>query len=130
MGASADTLNYFNPFYWFLFLYIRPYRSLAAGCSRSREFLADRMAASQYGPGVFTSALTNVSTDGTLFEMAMYGNVNQLVEVNKSFANLYDAYRFFRDKQIDRKDRDELYQMLLDEKGSLFASPPHVQGTH
>jgi Zn-dependent protease with chaperone function len=124
MGASGGKFNYVNPFYWFLYLYYRSYNLLSAGFSRSREFLADRMAASLYGPSVFTSALTKVSTDGTLFEMTIYGNIGKLLEDNKSFVNMYSAFRNFRDEQMDKKDRDELYAKLLEEKESLFASHP------
>jgi Zn-dependent protease with chaperone function len=124
MGATGGKLNYVNPFYWFLYLYYRAYNLLSAGFSRSREFLADRMAATLYGPDVFTRALTKVSTDGTLFEMTMYGNIGKLLDENKSFINMYAAFRDIRDQQMDAKDREQLYQKLLDEKESLFASHP------
>jgi Zn-dependent protease with chaperone function len=124
MGASGGTLNFVNPFFWFLYLYHRAYLLLSAGFSRSREFLADRMAATLYGPEVFTRALTKVSTDGALFEMTIYGNIGKLLEENRSFVNMYSAFRSFRDEQIDQKARGELYQKLLDEKESLFASHP------
>lgn len=124
MGAAGGKLNYVNPFFWFLYLYYKAYLLLSAGFSRSREFLADRMAASLYGPDVFTSGLTKVSTDGTLFEMTMYGNIEKLLGEGKSFVNMYSAFRSFRDEQMDAKDRDELYQKLLDEKESLFATHP------
>jgi Zn-dependent protease with chaperone function len=124
MGASGGTLNYVNPFFWFLYLYHRAYLLLSAGFSRSREFLADRMAATLFGPEVFTRALTKVSTDGALFEMTIYGNIGKLLEENKVYTNMYSAFRSFRDEQIDQKDREVLYQKLLDEKESLFASHP------
>src|SRR5262249_8823848 len=44
MGEMGGWLNYVNPFFWFLFLYYKAYSLLSAGHSRSREFLADRMA--------------------------------------------------------------------------------------
>ncbi|HEY7158177.1 MAG TPA: M48 family metalloprotease [Gemmataceae bacterium] len=124
MGQTGGWYNYINPFYWFLILYHKAYSLLSAGFSRSREFLADRMAAGLYGSDVFASALTKVCTDGTLFEMTMYNSISELLAENKSFINMYEAFRNFRDEQLDGKARDELYQKLLDEKESLFASHP------
>jgi Zn-dependent protease with chaperone function len=124
MGQTGGWYNYINPFYWFLILYHKAYSLLSAGFSRSREFLADRMAAGLYGSDVFASALTKVCTDGTLFEMTMYNSISELLAENKSFVNMYEAFRSFRDEQLDSTARDELYQKLLDEKESLFASHP------
>jgi Zn-dependent protease with chaperone function len=124
MGQSGGRLNYVNPFFWFLYLYHKSYGLLAAGFSRSREFLADRMAASLYGSDVFGSALSKVCTDGTLFEMTIYGKINQLLEQDKAFINMYEAFRAYRDEQLSAQDRDELYRKLLEEKESLFASHP------
>jgi Zn-dependent protease with chaperone function len=124
MGAAGGKLNYINPFFWFLYLYYKCYNLLSAGFSRSREFLADRMAATLYGSDVFTSALTKVSTDGALFEMTMYDNIAKLLGENKAFVNMYTAFRSFRDEQVPAQEREELYKKLLDEKGSLFASHP------
>lgn len=53
MVSAGGYLNYINPFYWFLYLYYRAYSLLSAGYSRSREFLADRMACTLYGANVF-----------------------------------------------------------------------------
>jgi Zn-dependent protease with chaperone function len=124
MAGSSGWLTYVNPFYWFLWLYYRSYSLLAAGYSRSREFLADRMAASLYGAAPFTSALTKVSTDGTLFEMTMYDHVSNLLNEQKEFTNVYDAFAQIRNEQISGEERDKLYQKLLGESGSLFASHP------
>jgi Zn-dependent protease with chaperone function len=124
MGQSGGNLNYVNPFYWFLVLYHQAYSLLSAGYSRSREFLADRMASSLYGSDVFTSALTKVCTDGSLFEMTVYDNIAQLLNQGKAFINIYTASRAFRDEGLTAQDREGLYQKLLDEKRSVFASHP------
>jgi Zn-dependent protease with chaperone function len=124
MGRTGGWYNYINPFLWFLILYHKAYSLLSAGFSRSREFLADRMAASLYGSDVFTSALTKVCTDGTLFEMTMYDNIANLLKEGKAFVNMYEAFRGFRDEQLNAQEREELYQKLLEEKESLFASHP------
>jgi Zn-dependent protease with chaperone function len=124
MGSTGGWYNYVNPIFWFLVLYHKSYSLLSAGFSRSREFLADRMAAGLYGSDVFASALTKVCTDGTLFEMTIYNSISELLAENKAFTNMYEAFRSFRDEQLDGQQREELYKKLLEEKESLFASHP------
>lgn len=124
MGRTGGWYNYVNPIFWFLVLYHKSYSLLSAGFSRSREFLADRMAAGLYGSDVFASALTKVCTDGTLFEMTIYNSISELLAENKAFTNMYEAFRSFRDEQLDGQQREELYKKLLEEKESLFASHP------
>jgi len=124
MGESGGWINYLNPFYWFLYLYYRVYSLLSAGYSRSREYLADRMACSLYGSDVMMSALRKVTTDGNLFEMTVYNNVSTLLDEDKAFVNLYESFRSFRDEQLHGDEREKLYQELLNEHGSLFASHP------
>lgn len=124
MGAAGGKLNYANPFFWFLVLYYRAYSMLSAGFSRSREFLADRMACSLYGSNVFSSALTKVATDGPLFETTMYGTIASLVSENKSFANMYEAFAEFKRGDDSRSHREEIRKGLDEERPSLFASHP------
>jgi Zn-dependent protease with chaperone function len=124
MARTGGGFNRFNPFLWFLVLYHKSYSLLSAGFSRSREFLADRMAASLYGSDVFAGALTKVCTDGSLFEMTMYDNIAHLLKEGKAFVNMYEAFREFRDEQFKGQEREELYKKLLEEKESLFASHP------
>jgi Zn-dependent protease with chaperone function len=126
MGQAGGRLNYVNPFFWFLYLYYKSYSLLAAGYSRSREFLADRMASSLYGADVFASALTRVSTDGRLFEATMWDQVGRLLQQGQAFDNLYTAFRSFREEQFGQVEREKLYQQMLDEKGSVFASHPTI----
>jgi Zn-dependent protease with chaperone function len=124
MLSAGGKISYVNPFYWFLWLYYKAYSLLSSGFSRSREFLADRMAVSLYGSDVFVCALSKVATDGTLFEMTMYEHVQSLLNEDKAFVNMYAAFRDLRDQAIKPEDREELYQKILNEKGSLFASHP------
>jgi Zn-dependent protease with chaperone function len=124
MGAAGGWLNYFNPFYWFLVLYYKAYSLLSAGYSRSREYLADRMAAVLYGSDVFTGALTKVCTDGALFEATIYQNISGMLAENKAFVNMYVAFREYRDEHLPVQEREELYQKLLAHEESLFASHP------
>jgi hypothetical protein len=41
-----------------------------------------------------------------------------------TYRNMYSAFRSFRDEQLPLQEREELYQKLLDEKASPFASHP------
>jgi Zn-dependent protease with chaperone function len=124
MAEAGGWLNYVNPFYWFLYLYYRAYSLLSAGYSRSREFLADRMACSLYGANVFASALTKVGTDGPFFESTMYSSVSHLLGEDKTFINMYEAFGNLQKEEESAQRREELRQALLDEKKSLFASHP------
>jgi Zn-dependent protease with chaperone function len=124
MGSSGGRLNYVNPFYWFLYLYYKAYELLSAGYSRSREYLADRMASTLYGSDVFAAALTKVCTEGSLFEKTIYSNISGLLAEGKAFVNMYEAFQNFRDKELEASDRDALHQELLQEKESLFATHP------
>lgn len=124
MAQTAGKLNYINPFYWLLYLYYRAYSLLAAGFSRSREFLADRMAVSLYGKVAFCNGLTKVATDGTLFENTAYGEAARLLEEDKAFLNVYDVFQAYHDDEAGGAERQKLYDQLLEDKGSLFASHP------
>ncbi|MBI3408391.1 MAG: M48 family metalloprotease [Planctomycetes bacterium] len=126
MGTSGGVINYVNPFYWFLFLYYKCYSLLAAGFSRSREFLADRMACSLYGSDVFATGLIKVSTDGTLFEKTIYDNISKLLAEQQAFVNMYDSFQSFRDQQLSADEKEKMYREILEEKGSLFASHPTI----
>jgi Zn-dependent protease with chaperone function/tetratricopeptide (TPR) repeat protein len=124
LGQTGGRINYFNPVYWFLILYHKAYSLLSAGFSRSREFLADRMAASLYGSDVFTTALTKVATDGALFETSIYQSISSLLDENKAFVNMYQAFREFREAEAGSDARRQLFNQLENEKESLFASHP------
>ncbi len=124
MLSAGGGFTYANPFYWFLRLYYKSYSLLAAGYSRSREFLADRMAATLYGSAQFSRALGKVCTDGTLFEMTIYNNISQLLVEQKAFVNMYHSFQQYRNEQMSQEEREALYQKILAERGSLFASHP------
>ena len=126
MGEAGGAMNYVNPFFWFMYLYYKAYSMMAAGFSRSREFLADRMAAVLYGSDVFKKALTKVATHGSYFEMGMYNNVAHLLESNQMFENVYDAHREHEKENPENPDRDKMFLEILSDKGSLFASHPTI----
>jgi Zn-dependent protease with chaperone function len=124
MGAAGGKINYVNPFFWFLYLYYRAYSLLSAGYSRSREFLADRMACSLYGADVFSRALTKVCTEGPLFERTMYSAVSHLLAEQKALINMYSAFRDYQQQDEGTAERHKMRESLLDEKKSLFSSHP------
>jgi Zn-dependent protease with chaperone function/tetratricopeptide (TPR) repeat protein len=124
MGAAGGKVNYVNPFFWFLYLYYRAYSLLSAGYSRSREFLADRMACSLYGSNVFERARTKVGTDGPLFESTMYSTVSRLVAEQKSIPNIYEAFAELQKTPESAEQREKIREELLENKKSLFASHP------
>jgi Zn-dependent protease with chaperone function len=124
IAASGGWVTYVNPLFWFLYWYYKAYSLLSAGYSRSREFLADRMAGVLYGANVFAGALTKVCTDAALFEGSIYQNISGLLAEGKAFENMYAAFRDFRNEQLTHEEREGLYSKLLDEQGSVFASHP------
>ncbi len=117
-------MNYVNPIYWALYGYYKAYSLLSAGFSRSREFLADRMAVSLYGKEAFVSGLTKVAADGTLFEATIYHNTNQLLAENKAFVNMYESFDQYRNDDAGSQERENVCKKLHEEAGSLFASHP------
>jgi Zn-dependent protease with chaperone function len=124
LAAAGGWLVWVNPFYWFFYLYSKAYAVLSAGFSRSREFLADRMACALYGADAFTRALETVCIDGALFEGTIWNDVARLARTNKAFVNMYLQYRRFRDREDTQQRRARLAQELRDERPSLFDSHP------
>ena len=72
MAKAGGWVTLINPFYWCFYLYAKSYAMLSAGFSRSREYLADRMACCLFGADVFISARAKVITEGTLFEVLIF----------------------------------------------------------
>jgi|GEM_PF-1160728 len=127
MTGAGGRLNYLNPFFWFFWLYYHAYRMLACGFSRSREFLADRMAVSLYGKEAFISSLTKVATEGAMFEGMMFQNVDSLLAEGKAFENIYESFREYHGQNVTSEDRQKMYRALLEEKPSWFATHPTFQ---
>src|SRR5262249_4568070 len=53
IARTGGWVTWGNPFFWFFRAYSRSYDLLSAGFSRSREYLADRMACALVGSEVF-----------------------------------------------------------------------------
>lgn len=124
MARTGGWVTYLNPFFWFFWLYSRSFGLLASGFSRSREFLADRMACQLYGSDVFTEALRKVCTDGADFEAVIYDNILSLLRKNQAFVNMYLAFRTYRNEHLTEKARKRLHDKLLTRPSSLYASHP------
>lgn len=140
MAEAGGQLNYVNPFYWFLVLYYRAYNMMASGFSRSREFLADRLAASLYGAQSFSTALCKVVMHGTYYDVqlnnfmssrfaALDPSASMLIQERERLASLSNIYEASRQREREtRNDPARLAEVkdLLSEQGSLFASHPTV----
>jgi Zn-dependent protease with chaperone function len=124
MARTGGALTYGNPFYWFFWLYSKSYSLLSAGFSRSREYLADRMACSIYGSDVFCTALRKVCTEGAYFEMTIYQNIVRLLRQKKAYVNMYLAFRQHRDEGLSDSERRKLHKKLLADEPSMLASHP------
>jgi Zn-dependent protease with chaperone function len=127
MARTGGVFTWVNPFFWFFWLYSKTYSMLSAGFSRSREFLADRMACSQYGSDVFARGLRKVITDGSHFEGTVYSNIVRLLRQKKAYVNMYLAFRKFRDEGMTEEERIKLHKKLLEDEPSMFASHPTFQ---
>lgn len=123
MNAALGVFTYVNPFHWFFWLYLRAYTLLAAGFSRSREFLADRRAVAAYGKDAFVSGLTKMSVDGGLFANTAVANIRRELSQFLVFVNVFEAFRNYR----DRPEFAETRQKMLEE---ARATRPRWFDTH
>jgi Zn-dependent protease with chaperone function len=127
MARTGGWVTWVNPFYWFFWLYSKSYSILSTGFSRSREYLADRMACSLYGSDVFSRGLRKVITDGSHFEGTIYHNIVRLLRQKKAYVNMYIAFRKHREEGLTESERRKLHKKLLDDQPSMFASHPTFQ---
>jgi Zn-dependent protease with chaperone function len=114
-----------NPIYWFYWLHLRAYNLVSAGFSRSREFLADRRAAIAYGKQAFAGGLSKVTVDGGLYDATAYHNVQWMLSNKQMFANVFQAYREWRDTPDLIQKRDSLLQQAQQKKTSWFDTHPN-----
>ena len=128
--ARSGWVIWVNPFFWFFWLYGKSFALLAAGFSRSREFLADRLACTLYGSDVFIAALRKVCTDGTHFERVIYKNIARLLRQNQAFINMYLAFRKFREEVLPEEERRRLHEQWLDDRALAVRVASDVSGAH
>jgi Zn-dependent protease with chaperone function/tetratricopeptide (TPR) repeat protein len=124
MAETGGWVTWINPFYWFFFLYAKSYALLSSGFSRSREYLADRMACCLYGGDVFVTALHKAIAEGSLFEMTIYENIIRKLAQGKAYVNAYEEFRKFRNAGMTAEEREQFGKKIIQEKPSLFASHP------
>ncbi len=124
MAETGGWVTWINPFYWFFFLYAKSYALLSSGFSRSREYLADRMACCLYGGDVFVTALQKAITEGSLFEITIYENIIRKLEKGKAYVNAYEEFRKFRNGGLTTEELEQFSRKIIQEKPSLFASHP------
>ncbi len=120
MRQAGGKLNYVNPFYWFLFLYYKAYLLLAVGFTRSREYLADRMASTLYGANLLASGLTKVETDGAVWHKA----IEKAAKRGIASGNVYAEVRQSRAAGRWEDESDRAFIRLLKRRASFFASQP------
>ena len=126
MAATGGRLNYVNPFYWFMLWYYKAYTLMAAGFFRSREFLADRMAASLYGRETFREGLLTVASEAIALERVLHEGVLASLQAGQPTSNLYRGSPFPVLNEPPPPTPAELRAQVLEEKGSAFASHPTV----
>ena len=97
---------------------------VAAGFSRSREFLADRRAALAYGKEVFLTALAKTNVDGVLFEGTAVQNIRHELSGGKAFLNVFEAFRQFRDQPGSREMHQQLLEKIRETKPGWYDSHP------
>ena len=125
MAHSIGTLNYVNPFYWFMLWYYRAFTMMAAGFFRSREFLADRMAASLYGRDTFTDGLLAVATDAAALEFAMHERLVKCVQAGQPVTNLYEDTTV-ADSSDSLPTAAEIQTQIMSTTASTFDSHPSL----
>jgi Zn-dependent protease with chaperone function len=124
MNAAGGVLTYVNPFYWFYWLYLRAYILLAAGFSRSREFLADRRAVAAFGKEAFVSGLTKISVDGRLFTDAAVRSIRHELSRGRTYQNFFESFRQFRDQPEIAETRRKLLDAARETKPRWFDTHP------
>lgn len=123
-GMRSGTGWWFiNPVYWYLFLFAHGYMIVISAMSRRQEFTADQIAAETYGSDVFSSALTNLVVDSTLFGAIIMPGAEKLMTEGQVLINAYETHREVRDK-MPGEDRDRILQELMAEKRGVFSSHP------
>jgi Zn-dependent protease with chaperone function len=127
MARTGGWVTMVNPFYWFFWCYSKSYNILSSGFSRSREYLADRMACTLYGSDVFISGLRKVIIDGSYFEANVYTKIARLLGQKKQYVNMYVPFRKEGDASMTEDERRKRTKKLLGQEASMFDSHPTYQ---
>ena len=124
MNAAGGAFNYVNPFYGFYWLYLKGFALIAAGFSRSHEFLADRRAAFAYGKDTFRSGFTKISVEGHLMQETVVNAVKHGLGLGRVYINVFDSCREYHDQSDGQDIRQRLLENLLNEKPGWYDSHP------
>ncbi len=124
MSAAGGAFNYINPFYGFYWLYLKGFELLAAGFSRSHEFLADRRSAFAYGKDLFRSSLAKVTLEGNLFQSLAVTFVKHGLSHGRAFINIFEAVRQYQEQPEGQELRQRVLDDILKEKPGWYHSHP------
>jgi Zn-dependent protease with chaperone function len=124
MNAAGGVLTWINPFYWFYWLYLKAYLLLAAGFSRSCEYLADRRAVLAYGKQAFISGLTKISVNDVLFGQTAVFNIHERLQHGQAFVNVFSTFRDFREQPQAAEMHDKILESVVAAKGGRMDSHP------
>lgn len=124
MNAAGGAFNYVNPFYGFYWLYLKAFQRLAAGFSRSHEFLADRQAVFACGREAFQSSFTKICLESQLFQSTVVHTVHDGLRQGQAFINIFEAYRGHQEQPTGQEFRQCLLEELINERPSWHHSHP------
>jgi Zn-dependent protease with chaperone function len=88
MALSGQAV-WWNIAFQFLRVYHFIFRRISHGATRLQEVLADRVAASKYGPGAFEEGLKHVVRKGVEFQVAAEIEINESASSQRALQNLY-----------------------------------------
>jgi tetratricopeptide (TPR) repeat protein len=81
---------WWNIAFQFLRVYHFIFRRISHGATRLQEVLADRVAASKYGPGAFEEGLRHVVRKGVEFNHVATQEINESASSQRALQNLYE----------------------------------------
>lgn len=87
--AMSGQAVWWNIAFQFLRVYYFIFRRISHGATRLQEVLADRVAASKYGPGAFEEGLKHVVRKGVEFQLAAELEINESASSQRALQNLY-----------------------------------------
>jgi len=88
MALSGQAV-WWNIAFQFLKVYHFIFRRISHGATRLQEVLADRVAATKYGPGAFEEGLKHVVRKGVEFQLAAEMEINESASSQRALQNLY-----------------------------------------
>jgi tetratricopeptide (TPR) repeat protein len=103
---------WWNVAFHFLRIYHFIFRRISHGATRLQEVLADRVAASMYGPQAFEQGLTHVVRKAVEFRYLATKEINESANAKRALQNLYDL------PPSDNPDLEEEIKKSLERKTS------------